>query len=132
MKENLKFVALGFLPVVFGIIGMHIFVLPVFLFCWGYIGYRNYAEDGLKTYLLLHLPLIIALVISLTPLVEVKFLSWYAEAFIVPFFGVAYLINEMILGLSTVYVGFILTFIIVSFIFFVGRELAKAEWGFVR
>lgn len=132
MKENMKFIALGFLPVVFGIIGMHIFILPVFLFCWGYIGYRNYDEDGLKTYLLLHLPLIIALVIFLTPLADVKLLSWYATAFIVPFFGVAYLINEMILGLSTAYIGFILTFIIVSFIFFVGREPAKAEWGFVK
>ena len=132
MKENLKFIALGFLPVVFSILGVYIITTPVLLLIWGYIGYASYDKDGAKTYFLLHLPLIIALAIWFSPLQEISFFGWFAAKLFTPFLFIAGTINELILGFSTLYLGIILTFIIISAVFFIGRELAKAEWGFVR
>ncbi len=132
MKENLKYIILGFLPLVFSILGVYIITTPVLLFIWSYIGYRNYDSDGLKTYLLLHLPMIIALVIWFTPLQEISFLGWFAVKIFTPFLFIAAAINELILGFTTIYLGMILTFIIITAVFFIGRELAKAEWGFVK
>ncbi|MBQ2911722.1 MAG: hypothetical protein IJE55_05510 [Clostridia bacterium] len=132
MKENLKFIALGFLPAVFSMLGVYIITTPVLLFIWGYIGYANYDKGGAKTYFLLHLPLIIAFVIWFSPLQEISFFGWFAAKLFIPFLFIAGTINELILGFSTLYLGIILTFIIISAVFFIGRELAKAEWGFVR
>ena len=132
MKESIKYIILGFLPIAFSILGIYIITTPVLLFIWGYIGYRNYDSDGLKTYLLLHLPMIIALVIWFTPIREISFLGWFAVKIFTPFLFIAGTINQLILGFTTIYLGMILTFIIISAVFFVGRELAKAEWGFVK